>query len=72
MMWHSRPSAICTAILAPQRERLIAWLSERAGRDLTPLADGNLWLPQFHDKLRQIWFIDAQPDGGWQARRHAI
>ncbi len=69
------PLDIRAAVLAkarPHRERLIAWLSERAGRDLTPLADGNLWLPQFHDKLRQIWFIDAQPDGGWQARRHAI
>jgi hypothetical protein len=65
------PFEIRAATLArgrPHRERLIAWLSERAGRDLAPLADGNLWLPQFHDKLRQVWRIDARPDGGWDAR----
>jgi hypothetical protein len=67
------PLEIRAAALArarPHRQRLIAWLSERAGRDLTPLADGNLWLPQFYDKLRQTWLIDAGPDGGWQARRY--
>jgi hypothetical protein len=69
------PLEIHAAALAkarPHRQRLIAWLSERAGRDLTALADGNLWLPQFHDKLRQIWFIDSLPGGGRRARPYQI
>jgi hypothetical protein len=67
------PLDIRAAALArarPHRQRLIAWLSERAGRDLAMLADGNLWLPQFYDKLRQTWLIETRPDGGWQARRY--
>jgi glycosyltransferase involved in cell wall biosynthesis len=52
----------------PHRARLIAWLSGVVGQDLQPLANENLWLPQFHDKLRQVWRIDAGSDGGWTAR----
>ena len=65
------PLEIRAAALArarPHRARLIAWLSQIAGRDLGPLADGNLWLPQFRDKLRQVWSIERAPDGGTQAR----
>jgi glycosyltransferase involved in cell wall biosynthesis len=61
-----RAAALATA--RPHRARLIAWLSQIAGRDLLPLADGNLWLPHFRDKLRQVWKIEARPDGGWDAR----
>jgi hypothetical protein len=69
------PFEIRGAVLAkarPHRARLIAWLSELAGRDLLPLADGNLWLPQFHDKLRQVWRIDARSDGRWDARLEIV
>ena len=65
------PLEIRAAALAkarPHRARLIAWLSQIAGRDLLPLADGNLWLPQFHDKLRQVWSIETRPGGSLNAR----
>lgn len=68
------PLEIRAALLArarPHRERLIAWLSRIAGRDLAPLADGNLWLPTFRDKVRDVWRIDDRGDGGWIARQGA-
>jgi hypothetical protein len=51
-----------------RRARLIGRLSEIVGRDLFPLADANFWLPQFRDKLSQIWQIDTATEGGFNAR----
>lgn len=65
------PEEIRAAALAkarPHRSRLIAWLSEIVGEDLLGQADENLWLPQFRDKLRQIWRLDERPDGRLDAR----
>jgi glycosyltransferase involved in cell wall biosynthesis len=39
------------ALMREHRLRMIAKLSEVTGRDLTPLADPNGWLPQFGHKL---------------------
>ena len=75
------PMEIRTSALAKARQhraRFIRWLSHIAGEDLFRQADENLWLPQFRDKLRQTWLIEAQRDGtfaahpipGW-ARPHA-
>lgn len=60
-----RASALAKA--RRHRARLIAWLSEVVGRDLGPMADGNLWLPQFRNKLRGFWWVQPRPDGGINA-----
>jgi hypothetical protein len=60
------PREIRAAALArarPHRQRLIAWLSNVVGEDLFTQADENLWLPQFHDKLRKSWLFDVRPEG---------
>ena len=62
-----RASALAKA--RPHRGRLIAWLSGVVGEDLLAQADENLWLPQFHDKLRQAWRVDVLPDGRLDAHR---
>ncbi|MGH7122831.1 MAG: hypothetical protein ACREFI_00565, partial [Stellaceae bacterium] len=65
------PTEIRASALAKAREhraRLISWLSNVAGEDLFRLADENLWLPQFRDKLRQTWRIEDRPDGTFAAR----
>jgi hypothetical protein len=65
------PLAVRAGALArarPHRARLIAWLSGVVGHDLLQLADGNLWLPQFRDKLIHRWRLERQPEGGFQAR----
>jgi hypothetical protein len=53
----------------PHRRRMIEWLSVLAGRDLFALADGDLWLPQFCDKLREGWTLSVREDGTADARR---
>jgi hypothetical protein len=66
------PQEIRAAALAktrPHRRRLIAWLSDIVGEDLFNHADDNFWLPQFCDKLRQIWRLDVCPDGRLDARQ---
>jgi len=65
------PMEIRVSALAKVREhrtRLIIWLSNLAGEDLFRLADENLWLRQFRDKLRQTWRLEPRPDGGFEAR----
>ncbi len=62
-----RRSALATA--RPHRERLIAWLSGIVGEDLFKHADENLRLPQFHDKLRQLWRLEPRPDGRLEAHK---
>lgn len=52
----------------PHRARLIAWLSGVVGEDLFPTASATLWLPQFHNKLRQAWRLETGPNGRTQAR----
>jgi NAD(P)-dependent dehydrogenase (short-subunit alcohol dehydrogenase family) len=52
----------------PHRKRLIAWLSGLVGRDLLPEADERLWLPQFCDKLREVWALEPLGDGTANAR----
>lgn len=67
------PGAIRAAALAKtraHRERMIAWLSAIAGRDLFSLADSDLWLPQFCDKMREFWVLRPQGDG--QAIAHCL
>jgi hypothetical protein len=67
--WVARPAdpwAVREAVLAamrPHRARLIAWLSGIVGRDLMAEANENLWLPQFHDKLRHRWRYEIGQDG---------
>lgn len=71
------PAEVRAAALArarPHRARLIAWLSDLAGEDLLPTASETLWLPQFHNKLRQAWRLETDAAGrttaslaqGWQ------
>ena len=59
------PGEVRASALAKSREhrsRLVGWLSNRVGEDLLPLANENLWLPQFCDKLRRTWkLVDAGP-----------
>lgn len=65
------PAEVRAAVLErarPHRARLIAWLSGVVGEDLLPTASETLWLPQFHNKLRQIWRLDTDADGRTQAR----
>jgi glycosyltransferase involved in cell wall biosynthesis len=65
------PLEIRAAALArarAHRGRLIAWLSDVAGRDLSALADGQLWLPQFTDKLLAYWRMQPRAGGGFDAR----
>ncbi len=65
------PMEIRTSALAKAREhraRLITWLSNLAGEDLFRLADENLWLPQFRDKLRRTWRVEGLPQGRFEAR----
>ena len=52
----------------PHRERLIAWLSQVVGQDLLPQADESFWLPQFCDKLREVWTLEPRGDGTADAR----
>ena len=62
------PMEIRASALAKAREhraRLIGWLSSLAGEDLFRLADENLWLPQFRDKLRRTWRIERRADGAF-------
>jgi len=47
----------------PHRERMVAWLSALAERDLVAAADDDLWLPQFCDKLRETWLLKVKDDG---------
>ena len=60
-----RASALAKA--RAHRARLLAWLSEVVGRDLAAAADGNLWLPQFRNKLSTFWWVQPRPDGGINA-----
>jgi hypothetical protein len=63
------PEEIRASALAktrPHRRRLIAWLSGVVGEDLLPRADESLWLPQFCDKLREVWVLEDL--GGEQAK----
>jgi hypothetical protein len=60
-----RASALAKA--RAHRARLLAWLSEVVGRNLAPMADGNLWLPQFRNKLSAFWWVQPRPDGGINA-----
>jgi hypothetical protein len=62
-----RRSALAKA--RPHRARLIAWLSGVVGRDLMSEADDSLWLPQFCDKLREVWALDDLDDGRQVGRR---
>lgn len=76
--WSRRPAdpwAVRAAALArvrPHRARLIAWLSAIVGRDLMVDADENLWLPSFHDKLRQLWRYAIDADGALTMERADI
>jgi len=66
------PEAVRAAALAaarPHRARLIAWLSQVVGRDLMSEAADNLWLPQFHDKLRQTWRYEIGVGGALHRER---
>ena len=60
-----RASALVKA--RAHRARLLAWLSDVAGSDLAAMADGNLWLPQFRNKLSTYWWVQPRPDGGLNA-----
>jgi hypothetical protein len=60
-----RASALAKA--RAHRARLLTWLSGVVGRDLAPLADGDLWLPQYRNKLRALWRVQPRPDGAVNA-----
>lgn len=63
------PAEIRASALAKSRQhraRLIAWISNLAGQDLFQLADENLWLPQFRDKLRQTWRVERRRGRGFE------
>jgi hypothetical protein len=66
------PLAIRASALAKtraHRRRMIEWLSAVAERDLFALADDDLWLPQFCDKLRESWVLRLCEGAAADARR---